>query len=301
MKNKLFLLALLSIAFASCQKEDNNINPSAPAGDGGANRQAIPVNITIGPVPTSFTQKLLLENFTGTPYAKVPGNDYAITQLQNQYPNRIIAASFHKNDRMETLGASNLLNFVSNGTLPIMPAVMLNRIVFNNKIINDQGTWAANVPYALSGTPNIGLAIESTVQNYVLNMNIHVGFNAAIAGNYKMCVYIVENNIQHSGSGYDQANGFNTTISSPFYNLGDPIVNYSHNNVMRMQGTSMTGITIPSTYQLTGGHMIQPISMDISANMNFSKTYIIAFVYNTSNLMVMNSQITRVGTMKNWD
>ncbi|HKR03072.1 MAG TPA: Omp28-related outer membrane protein [Bacteroidia bacterium] len=300
MKNKLFLLALLSIAFASCQKEENT-NVSSATGDGSSIRQANPTSTGIGSTPATFTQKVLLENFTGAPYAKVPENDYMISQLQIQYPNRIIAASFHKNDRMEALATSNLLNFVSTGTTPNMPAVMLNRIVFNNKLINDQQTWSVNVPYALTGSPNIGLAIQSTVHNNILDMNIHVGFNAAVTGNYKMCVYLMENAVQHSGSGYNQANGFNTTISSPFYNMGNPIVNYTHNNVMRMQPTSITGITVPSTYQVTGGHMIQPLTMDIPSSLNFNNTYLIAFVYNTSNLMVMNSQIAKIGTVKTWD
>jgi outer membrane protein Omp28 len=301
MKNKLFLLALLSVAFASCQKEDNTIGSSSTSGDGGVSRQTNPAYSTIGNTPSTFSQKVLLENFTGTPYSKAPENDLKISQLQTQYPNRIIAASFHKNDRMQTVATSNLLNFVSNGTTPNMPAVMINRIVFNNKMINDLGTWSVNVPYALSGSPTMGLAIESTIQNYVLNMNIHVGFNAAVTGNYKMCVYLVENSVQHSGFGYDQANGFNNSTTSPFYNLGDPIVNYTHNSVMRLQPTSITGIAIPSTYQVTGGHMIQPLTMDIPASLNFNNTYLIAFVYNTSNLMVMNTQIARVGTIKNWD
>ncbi|MEP7169059.1 MAG: Omp28-related outer membrane protein [Bacteroidota bacterium] len=299
MKNKLFLLALLSIAFASCQKEDTTIGSSTTS-DGGVNRQSNPN--TIGNPPATFTQKVLLENFTGTPYPRVPQNDFTISQLQTQYPNRVIAASFHKNDRMETSATANLLNFVSNGTLPNMPAVMVNRIVFNNKMINEMGTWSPNVPYALSGSPAIGLAIQSVVQgNYLLTMNIHVGFIAAITGNYKMCVYLVENSVQHTGTGYNQSNGFNTTPSSPFFNLGDPIVNYSHNNVMRMMVTTINGVTIPSAFQVTGGHMIQPLSIDIPGGLNFSNTYLVAYVYDTSNLKVMNSQIARIGTLKTWD
>jgi hypothetical protein len=300
MKNKLFLLALTLIALVSCQKEENTINSSATL-DGGANKLINSSSAGIGSPPSTFTQKVLIENFTGASYAKVPENDYLISQFQSLYPNRVVAASFHYNDRMSTISTNNLISFVGNGTMPLMPAVMLNRFPFNGKVINEDGTWPANVSYTLSGTPKIGLAIQSTIQNNVLNMNIHVGFNAAIAGNYKMVVYLVENSVQLSGAGYDQANGFNTTVSSPFYNLGDPIVNYTHNNVIRKQPTSLTGITIPSTYQITGGHMIQPLAIDLPSSLNFNNTYLIAYVYNTSNLNVLNVQIAKIGTVKTWD
>jgi len=299
MKNKLVLLAILTIAFASCQKEDNTIVTSS-SGDGSTIRQGTPVPV-IGNPPSTFTQKMLLENFTGAPYAKVPQNDYTISQLQNQYPNRIIAASFHKNDRMETIATPSLLNFVSNGSLPNMPAVMLNRITFNGKMIDELGTWGPNVPYALSGTPKIGLAIQSYALNHVLNMNIHVGFNAAVTGNYKMCVYIVENSVHQPISGYNQSNGFNTDSSSPFYNMGDPIVNYTHDNVVKAMGTTLSGITIPSSYQVTGGHMIQSLAIDITSSINYNNAYVVAYVYNTSNQQVMNVQIAKIGTTKTWD
>ncbi|MEO5571672.1 MAG: Omp28-related outer membrane protein [Bacteroidia bacterium] len=300
MKNKLFLLTLLTIALGSCQKEENTISTPAIS-DGNFNRASTTTYTGIGSVPATFTQKVLLENFTGASYGKCPANDYAIMQLQSQYPDRVITASFHKNDRMETVSTSALLNFVSNGTVPNIPGMMVNRIVYNNKIINDQGTWSTTVPSALSVSPNIGIALQSAVQNRVLTMTVHAGFNAAITGNYKMCVYLIQNNEQHTGVGYDQANSFNADITSPFYNMGNPILNYTHNNVMKKLVTPINGIAIPSSYQVTGGHMIQALSIDLPASLTLNDTYIVTYVYDTGNLRVMNAQIARIGAIKIWD
>jgi hypothetical protein len=302
--NNLFLLSILAIAFGACQKEDNSIKPSVYPESNMAMRTSAPavnVNTGIGNVPASFTQKVLIENVTGAPYNRSPLNDWMIAQQQRIRPNQIIAASFHKDDAMMTNATADLVSFIGGSPIVQYPAVMINRAVTNNKIFNTQQTWQSTVASELSYTAQCGLAIQSTLQNNQLRMDIHAGFINNFSGNYKMCVYLIENKISRAGNGYDQANGYNFTVGNPFYNMGNPIVNYVHNNVMRREVTTLSGITIPSIYLVPGGHMIQSLAFDWPPALDVNNTYLVAFIYDAATLHVVNSQVAKINTTKNWD
>ena len=302
-KNNLFLLSILAIAFGACQKEDDSVKPSASSESNMAMRTSTPaVNTSsIGNVPASFTQKVLIENVNGAPYNRSPLNDLMISQQQTMHPNQIIAASFHRNDAMMTNATADLMSFIGGNPIMLYPAVMVNRTVINNKIFNYQQTWSSTVASELTYTAQCGLAIESTLQNNQLSMNIHAGFINNFSGNYKLCVYLIDNKVSRAGNGYDQANAYNLSVGNPFYNMGNPIVNYVHNGVMRREVTSISGITIPSAYLVPGGHMIQPLAFDFPSNLNVNNTYLVAFVYDAATLHVVNSQIAKINTTKNWD
>jgi hypothetical protein len=298
MKNKLSLLAIIAIAFASCSKDENTLTSTS---EPSANRYSNPVTPVIGAVPSSFTHKVLLENVTGTTYGKCPTNDYNIGGAITQYPSQVIAVSFHKSDAMETASTSGLVNFVSNGTMPQIPAMMMNRNTYTGKIFNEDGTWTSNLSAALSGMAPCGVAIQSTFQPNKLIVTVHAGFNMTLPGKYNLVAYLAENNVKKTGSGYDQANTSNTDSGSPFYNLGDPIVNYNHNYVFRNTVTSMSGVSIPASYRVAGGHMIQTFIIDVPPTIKINDAFIVAYIYNTADLQILNSQSAKVSTVQSWD
>lgn len=298
---RIIVLPVMALAMASCQKEkaEDVLNPT---GDKNSERSTITMfQNNIGPVPGSFTQKVLLENITGATYSKCPLNDYAIQSAQAQYPGRIIVSSFHKGDGMQTIGTSSLLNFISNGTTPYIPALAMNRVVYGNKMFNDDMTWSNNLNMAMSSVSHCGLALQSGLQPNLLSVKVHVGFNASMTGNYKLCVYLVEDGVQGSGSSFDQTNAYNTVSGNPFYGSGNPIPNYVHNNVLRAMLTPLSGTVIPSSYLVNGGHMIQSYQMDFPPNYSANSCYIVAYVYDTANLRVINVQEAKIGTAQNWD
>lgn len=299
-KNILVLLSIIAFSFAACQKEADTAYPSSDnlsSQKGGTGSG----NASIGAPPSTFTQKVLLENITGASYGKCPDNDYRMGAVQSQYPNQVISASFHLGDAMQGTATNELLNFLNGGSSPNIPAVAMNRIIISSKMFNDPDTWTSNINTALSTATNCGLAIQSTVQNHLARVNVHAGFNTSFNGNYKMCVYLTENNVKGTGSGYNQANNYNNTPSSPFYNMGNPILNYTHNYVVRQILSPLSGYTIPSTYQVSGGHMVKALNFDVPAPLKIADAYIIAFVYNTSNLQILNVQTAKLTTTKSWD
>lgn len=58
----------------------------------------------------------------------------------------------------------------------------------------------------------------------------------------KLVVYLLEDGIL-----YDQTNYFNSDSTSPFYQMGDPMVDFEHNHTLRKSLTSVLGDPIPVT------------------------------------------------------
>jgi hypothetical protein len=297
----LLSLAVIGLALVSCQKEsDNTMVPN----ENGTHRQgsgAI-INPVIGAPPSSFTQKALVESYVSANEGRTPMNDYMLNTVRGQYPNRIVAANFHSNDKMISSASDELLGFIGSQPSQI-PATMQNRIPYNGNLFNTSMNWNNNLPATLSATATAGLAIQSSVNSTsnLTNVFLHAGFNTTLSGNYKLVAYLIENNVTGSGQGYDQANAGNNDPASPFYNMGNPIINYTHNYVVRQMLTSAEGVSIPSSYTVMGGHFRYRIAFDLPPLYNPSNCYVVAYIYNTSNMQILNVQTARLNTIQNWD
>jgi hypothetical protein len=145
------------------------------------------------------------------------------------------------------------------------------------------------------------LAIQTSTNYYTATANIHVGFDNSFTGSYKMCAYLVENNVKKAGAGYDQKNDYNNDPTSPFYNMGDPIVNYNHNNVFRLLLTPVDGYTVPTVNAIDGNQWVKQLTFDVHPSIDMTNSYVIAFVYDTTTLRIINVQTAKLGATKNWD
>ncbi len=296
----LLSLAVIGLALVSCQKEsDNTMVPN----ENGNNRQGSGTIISpvIGAPPSAFTQKALVESYVSANEGRTPMNDYMLNTVRGTYPNRIIAANFHSTDKMSSSASDELLGFIGSQPSQI-PATMQNRIPYNGNLFNTSMNWNSNLPATLSSTATAGLAIQSSVSGTnLVNVFLHAGFNTSLSGNYKLVAYLVENNVTGSGQGFDQANSSNNDPASPFYNMGNPIPNYTHNYVVRQMITSVEGVNIPSSHLVMGGHFRHRVTFDLPPMYNISNCYIVAYVYNASNMQVLNAQTARLNTIQNWD
>ncbi|MBT8196082.1 MAG: hypothetical protein KJO64_06620, partial [Bacteroidia bacterium] len=86
MKKLLLFTAAVMIAFTSCKKDDDN-------GGGGGD--------DIGPVPAAFTQKVLIEEFTGCWCGYCPDGATIVDETMTQFPGQVYGAAIHQGDPME--------------------------------------------------------------------------------------------------------------------------------------------------------------------------------------------------------
>lgn len=292
-------MGIIVALFASCKKESvDEINPN---GDASIQKQIQ----GISQVPASFTKKAFIESFTGSSYNKCPESDALVESMINSNLGRVYAASIHEGDQMET-GLSQFINSrFNNGSVPPVPSFMISRVSIANQVFLTSQQMQGFTNKSFNMPAKCGLAIKSWVVGRKAYITVHAGFNQVLSGSHNLTVYLVENNVSNIGKGYDQLNTYNYVPSSAFYNLGDPIINYVHQHVLRMVLTEELGNPIAPINLAPAGHEIQNFQVDIPTTIDMNQVYIIAFVNRPgSNALtheVLNVQQTKLGTLKNWD
>lgn len=287
MKKLLFALMVLSVAFSACKKEDDS---SETPDIGGGNS-----------VPSAFTQKVLVESFNSTNGGYCPDGDYKIEQILAANNGKAIAVAIHGFDAMEcsVYGTMDATFGISG-----WPVGMVNRIPSLGITMMNRTQWATNVTANLSNTAKCGLSISSTINGAAVSVEVKAAFNTSLSGDYRMTVFLVEDEVTGTGFGYDQANNLNTDPTSPFYNAGNPIIGYSHDRVVRKAMSADLGDAIVSSSLTAGGVCTKNYTSSITGY-DQAKLYIVALVNkvgtNGTTHEVLNVQEAKAGTFKNWD
>ena len=135
-------------------------------------------------------------------------------------------------------------------------------------------------------------------------MEVHAGFNSTFNGDYRLSVYLIEDDVTGTGYGYDQRNYYNTVAESPFYNLGDPIEGYEHNHTLRAILSESLGDAIMVSEMASGGEHIETYTVDLSSY-NKNNLSIVAFVTKISSTIaeheIMNVQKCDIDGFQDWD
>lgn len=293
MTNKILISILIAFSFAACQKEDSGIPQPISSLE---NSKVVQLS------PATFSQKLLMEMYSTVSCATCPDAEQKYRNYAAQHPDKVYGVNIHKGDAMNNVQfdfLKTLLNVTqySSGSF--------NRLPFNGVSVLHKTTWTSTiVNTCLNKTAACGLKINSTISGNLLSTTVYSGFNQAMSGTYNLTVYLLEDSVTGTGSGYNQSNYYNNIASSPFYQLGNPIIGYNHSYVLRKVATSNNGIIIPASYIHAGGIYGKSFSIDISGY-DPSQLYIVAFINKvgttTLTQQIMNVQRVKAGKSKNWD
>ena len=144
----------------------------------------------------------------------------------------------------------------------------------------------------LSEENNVAISIKSALENIDLEVNLRIVSNVELV-NHKLVIYLVESNLI-----YDQSNYFNYVEDSYFYNLGNPIENYSHQDVLRKSITNISGNVLD---------IIQPLNdykfnFNVQINPDFvvENLAIVAIVVDSNNNAI-NSQLGAVNSFQDFN
>lgn len=181
-------------------------------------------------VVESVQPHVLIEEFTTTHCGYCPGGHLEMDTLLANYSN-FIGVAHHAGfytDAMTIPAHEIYANIWAVGA----PTATINRTsagigvdnweTIGNEIFNDHALGEINFDGSSFNT-------ETRELNVVLNAS----FLLPMEGDFRFNVFIVEDSLHGIGTGWDQANYFNNTPGHPFYGLGDPIVGYRHNHVVR--------------------------------------------------------------------
>jgi len=292
-------LSLMVTLFISCSKDSGTqpANPSPNPGNGNNNGGG-------STVPTSFTQKVLIETFTGAGQAQCTDGFVKLDGIVNAANSKAIPVNVHFSDGMEIPQYTALETTYSGGSAMMYPSAMVNRTPSLSTVMLNRTQWQTNYDLAKNKTAKCGLSISSTVTSSTASIAINCGFNQVLTGNYTVTVYLIENNVKGSGSNYDQRNSYNTTSGHPYFNAGDPITNFNHQYVLRKVISASNGDAIAGEHLVAGGLETKNYTVAIGSYKP-ADLYIVAFItkIGTSNTTyeIMNVQRAKVGTTQNWD
>lgn len=298
MKQKKLLLPLLFISlFGACRKDDDStVNPTSQSADS-------KIFIATVPAPTAYSQKLFMELYSTVGCATCPDAEQKFKNYATAHPDKVYGANIHNGDAMNN-AQFGVINTMLNITQ--YSSGSFNRLPYNGSAVLHKTTWASSgmVNSCLAKTAKCGLKINSSFVGNMLNVAVTAGFAQSMTGNYNLTVYLIENGVTGSGAGYNQANYYNNIVGSQWYQLGNPIVGYVHNNVLRKVATPGLGTPISSTFIHQGGVFLSTFNIDVTGY-NQNNLYVIAFVNKVGTSAttheIMNVQQVKAGQNKNWD
>lgn len=235
--------------------------------------------IATTPGPSSFTQKLLAEDYTGTWCGDCPRVGIQLENYTPSHPNCIVVC-VHNNDPIQFYSGTITGEFIQG-----YPSVAVNRrFRWNENNIQLDSEIIRRAP--------LELAFESTVNGSIINIKTKIKFDVTTSAPLKLVVMLVENHLIYS------------QVNFGYYGLPNPIPNYVHNNVLRAVATDLYGDPIPSSQQVKGNIWINNFSFNATPY-NISNCRIVAFVIFGTNLPdrkgVLNVQSVAAGQNKDFD
>mgnify|MGYP003689303575 FL=1 len=227
--------------------------------------------------------KVIVEDYTGTWCGYCPPVAHAIYELKEVYDN-IISVGIHNNDELTIDQESDLRSELG---ISGFPSARLNRTIswFDPYQISE-------VNSLLSEENNVAISIKSALENIDLEVNLRIVSNVELV-NHKLVIYLVESNLI-----YDQSNYFNYVEDSYFYNLGNPIENYSHQDVLRKSITNISGNTLDLIQPLTDYKF--NFNVEISPDFVQENLAIVAIIVDSNNNAI-NSQFSEVNSFQDFN
>ena len=234
-------------------------------------------------------RKIVVEDYTGTWCGFCPRVAGAIQSLETE-THDIAVVAIHETansfpdpmhfDQIELLkGAFNVEG---------LPAARINRTT----------DWA--LPHANSDITsiagldtNLAIAIYSQLIGSDLLVQLNVVYENGSSQGDKLVVYLLEDGIIN-----DQVNYYNDDNTSPFYQLGDPIPNFVHNDVLRNSLSDVLGDPIPNTEALT--EYITSYSISIPSEYNTANLSIVAMIVDENN-NAKNAQVADLEEDKSYE
>ena len=261
-----------------------------------------PDDFEVSKVPSTFTKKVLIEEFTGAWCGYCPDGAHIVESIINDNNGKVVGVSLHSGDAME-VAHTNFLETTYQNTG--YPSGMVDRVPFDGSTCLNRVYWEYVANNQLLETAVCGLAIISEVNGQNATVEVHAGFNSALNGDdYRLTVYLIEDGVTGTGYGYDQRNYYTTVAESPFYNLGNPIEGYEHNHTLRAILSESLGDAIMVSEMASGGEHIETYTVDLSPY-NKNKLSIVAFVnyvgLSSTEHEVLNVQKCDIDGFQDWD
>ena len=218
---------------------------------------------------TNYKKRVLVEDYTGTWCGWCPRVSQGM-KLVDGVTDDVVFIAIHRapvgtTDPYNYTNAESLEQFINT---PGYPKGFINRT--NQWKFPEPANIEQVVEHTRGSNPQLGLAIHSSVNNNVLDVDVNVGFGKNFS-NLKLVVQVLEDNLVWPQVNYTE-----------YYGGENPIPEYVHNYTLRYTATDILGDEIPNAEIINGGSYTRNLQIPIPDNVeSISELDIVAFVVNT--------------------
>ena len=220
----------------------------------------------------SAEKKTLIEEWTGTWCAYCIDGAVVMDNLDAQYGDDIVPVVVHDGDPMEIDD-----NFRYAFTATAYPSATIDRIDFEDdyKYVSEElgrEAWSGAISQQLSLFTPVGIEMEFEYNQdtRVVNGTVNLNYTDNSAGDARIVLMVIEDNMSGTGSDWAQANAYNDTPGHPYYGAGGSVEGFLHRHVLReyieadcfgVDGVIPHFVTAGDTYEYDFSYSV-PTSMD---------------------------------------
>jgi thiol-disulfide isomerase/thioredoxin len=196
------LALALFAGFTACKKNNSNTSGTNPVWTAPVVTEPVASNPLkdVGPVPTSFVKKVVVEEFTGEWCGACPSGAADLHDIVTTYPDKAYAVAIHNanggSDPYEVSFFDQLNAMLGQHTS--YPGANIDRV-------KSSGSWKSEVDARLKTSVNMGMALVSKTSGDNVNLDIYFGQTTTITKDLKYTIYLIENNLPQSAQGQTSA------------------------------------------------------------------------------------------------
>lgn len=178
-----------------------------------------------------IAKQVLVEKYTGAWCGNCPGGSYELSQTLEQYPDEVILVYMHVNDVMEIPAALETIEVLEGGSVP---KATVDRVLIEEDVFQRTNECEAPIQSQLDIPAIVAPSIDFSydVSTRTINGILTASFDASTNGDIRLGYIVVEDQVVGADS-YNQSNYENNDPTSPFYQLGQPMIGYVHRHVAR--------------------------------------------------------------------
>ncbi len=238
------------------------------------------------PGPSPFSQKVIVEDYTGTWCGHCPRVGIKLEEYVNTNPDAIVIANHGPSNDPFTF--SNHASLAGVFNVSGYPSVWVDRdFQWNESAVQLDGEFN-------NRRAPLGISFQTTVDGTNISGTAKVKFDVTTAVSLKLVLYLVED-----GRVYPQVN-YN------YYGLPNPISDYVHNGILRLTLTDLYGDDISPSSQVKGNTFEKEFAVN-AAGYDISKCRIVGFVVQGPNnqsrkeKVVLNARSVQAGSNLDFD
>src|SRR5690606_37698368 len=184
-------------------------------------------------------RKVVVEDYTGTWCGFCPAVALAVDELRALTPHVAVVA-IHKS-------ASSIPDPLHFDRIQELQDMFNIDNAFPKAQINRTTPWPRpydmSLPMRMAGTnSDVSISIKSQLSGDRLTARVNVIYENGSTSGDKVVVYLLENGVISP-----QANYYNETPGHPYQGLGNPIMDYEHNDGLRHSLSDLFGDPVPNT------------------------------------------------------